>query len=560
MRISVIDTLYSRPNDGPAGESYSIDSSADIVVQKVDGSYEPDRIAFHNFVKRGSEERKPHSCACGLVFYNVNGEAFDSFECGVEVNGYDNAAIPSGTAKIECLMFDVPADEYPVTIYQAYKQGLDLGGYKVPTPLAVKTVPVVAEPKPSTRYYMVVSTHTIKKTGSNTYSPSSFNIRRYKQVGDADPVETTETAVRLRRYNGSSLSDIGFMTDGYPHAPSSNTQYWVVDLYLHGNVIQTEYVHIIKDGDTIQGTNAKMPYPAGEYDANTKYEATAYTTPYVVKKGQYYVLLSNESQNIDPEADYAATGGHWQLMEKYKAVWIEMMFANLGKLGSAIFYAQYMFSQYGKDGDTVIDSPDQYNKPVQAGGTFDPNLLINFLTGELKCNNAEIRGVVHATSGEFEGTVKSGLTYSSAHKIIASECELADGVYKYVFDPAVCKCSMLYVHVPQYQLYSIQLPNPADYEGMEISIMNILDYAYDYNRLGFLSVITAGDKIKVQCNISYAEPSAGNGNTDGVMIPVKSLGKLDWETGNLENLSPNMIYKFRAFDGYWWAIEGAFVG
>lgn len=404
MRISVIDTLYSRPNDGPAGESYSIDSSADIIVQKVDGSYEPDRIAFHNFVKRGSEERKPHSCACGLVFYNVNGEAFDSFECGVEVNGYDNAAIASGTAKIEYLMFDVPADEYPVTIYQAYKQGLGLGDYKVPTPLAVKTVPVVPEPKSSTRYYLQLNTRTIKKTGSNTYAPSALTYERYKQVGDSTPEKTTDTTVRIRHYNGRSLSDISAMSDGYPFMPSSTTQYWVLDLYLNGKVIQTEYVHIIKDGDTIQGTNAKMPYPAGEYDANTKYEATAYTTPYVVKKGQYYVLLSNESQNIDPEADYAATGGHWQLMEKYKAVWIEMMFANLGKLGSAIFYGQYMFSQYGKKGDVEITDPDQYGIPVQAGEEgeiFDPNLLINFLTGELKCNNADIRGNIEATRGKF---------------------------------------------------------------------------------------------------------------------------------------------------------------
>lgn len=558
MRISVIDTLYSRPNDGPAGESYSIDSSADIVVQKVDGSYEPDRIAFHNFVKRGTEERKPHSCACGLVFYNVNGVAFDSFECGTEVNGYDNATIVSGTAKIEYLMFDVPADEYPVTIYQAYKQGLDLGGYKVPTPLAIKTVPVVAEPKSSTRYYMVVSTHTIKKTGSNTYSPSSFDIRRYKQVGDADPVETTDTTVRLRRYNGTSLSDINFIADGYPQIPSSNTQYWVVDLYLHGKVIQTEYVHIIKDGNSIQGTNAKMPFPAGEYDANTKYEATAYTTPYVVLNGQYYVLLSNESQNINPATDHAANGGHWQLMEKFKALWIEMMIANLGKLGSAIFYAQYMFSQYGKDGNTVINTPDQYGIPVQAGGTFDPNLLINFLTGEFKCNNADIRGKVHAESGEFEGTVKTGLAYSLAHKILTSECTLSNGTYKYVFNPATCQCSMLYAHVPQYQSMSIQLPDPSDYEGMEICVMNILDYAYDYNKLGFLNVRTVGDKIKYQTRISYAMPSSGNGNNDGSMIPVKSMGRLDWYAAYLSNLSPNMIYKFRAFDGYWWAIEGVF--
>lgn len=258
-----------------------------------------------------------------------------------------------------------------------------------------------SRPESSTRYYLQLNTRIIKKTGTNTFAPTYFSYERYKQVGDGKPEKTTDTTVRVRANKGNGLIDVNAMTDGYPFFPGPTTQYWVVDLYLDNKVIQTEYVHIIKDGDTVVGANGKIPIPTGEYDAETTYKATAYTTPYVALNGQYYVMVSDESHNINPADDHAANGGHWQLMEKFKALWIEMMIANLGKLGSAIFYAQYMFSQYGKNENTVISTPDKYGIPVQAGGTFDPNLLINFLTGEFKCNNAVIRGEVEATSGKF---------------------------------------------------------------------------------------------------------------------------------------------------------------
>ena len=89
-------------------------------------------------------------------------------------------------------------------------------------------------------------------------------------------------------------------------------------------------------------------------------------------------------KNINPKKDYAANGSKatWVLMDKVRYSFVEILMANFAKLASAVFYGQYMFSQYGIKADgsaveTVGGYKDfNYNDPMNPANKFRPNLLL----------------------------------------------------------------------------------------------------------------------------------------------------------------------------------------
>lgn len=139
------------------------------------------------------------------------------------------------------------------------------------------------------------------------------------------------------------------------------------------------------------GPIGPLVYPAGEYDAATKYIRTSLSAPMVLDDGQYYVLNKEGTfTGIRPKDDYAANGSKatWVLMEYVKYAFVEVLMANFAKLGSAVFYGDVMMSQQGVDHRGASSSNYQnYNRPVYDPDTgqslpgFTPNLLFNFLTG-----------------------------------------------------------------------------------------------------------------------------------------------------------------------------------
>lgn len=139
------------------------------------------------------------------------------------------------------------------------------------------------------------------------------------------------------------------------------------------------------------GPIGPLVYPAGEYNAATKYIRTALSAPMVLDDGQYYVLNKEGTfTGIRPKDDYAANGSKatWVLMEYVKYAFVEVLMAKFAKLGSAVFYGDVMMSQQGVDHRGASSSNYQnYNRPVYDPDTgqslpgFTPNLLFNFLTG-----------------------------------------------------------------------------------------------------------------------------------------------------------------------------------
>lgn len=138
-----------------------------------------------------------------------------------------------------------------------------------------------------------------------------------------------------------------------------------------------------------KGDRGPLPVPHGKYDDSTTYTCDGIIAPYVMEDSQFYVMNKTVSvKGLDPKTDYANNGTNatWLLMDKFKAIFVEMIFADFGRMGQAIFYGNYMFSQDGKDANG--NKTSDYSLFTDENGTaFQPNLLLNFYTGLIKSDS-----------------------------------------------------------------------------------------------------------------------------------------------------------------------------
>lgn len=184
------------------------------------------------------------------------------------------------------------------------------------------------------------------------------------------------------------------------------------------DVLARSVIPVVKDGK--EGTDGIMVYPAGVYSSDITYTADNETSPVVAYDGNYYMLIRGKSYNgaTMPEgrrnpAEDVANGGddvRWRLFEKFNAVFADVIMANFAKLGGAVFYGDYMFSQSGTINGTEVSGVDAegkaYYRQFTDGvtyGTFLPYLMLNFKTGELNAEKGKFKGTIEAIKGIIGG-------------------------------------------------------------------------------------------------------------------------------------------------------------
>lgn len=162
-----------------------------------------------------------------------------------------------------------------------------------------------------------------------------------------------------------------------------------------------------------------ISYPAGRYDPNTSYVCTEAAGPFVEQDGQYYAMYKEgtwlgSSIGRTPKEDYAQYGSDatWRLMDKYKALIVEMFFADYAKLGSAIFLGNYMFSQYGiRNG--AQSNAYQYFNPNNLDA-FRPNIFIDWLRGHIEALSGYFAGDLSCKSMQLQlSDAKEGDVYNN---------------------------------------------------------------------------------------------------------------------------------------------------
>lgn len=148
-----------------------------------------------------------------------------------------------------------------------------------------------------------------------------------------------------------------------------------------------------RDPNNIQ----RVPVPAGNYASNVVYEATDVVSP-MVKYGDYYYMMcrSGITQGLDPAKDAALDNPTtWMKVEKYNAVYTEILMASLGLIGKAVFNGDFMYSQQGytidSNGNKVAQNYGNFGMPsFDNNSDFHPNVLIDFVKGILRCRKAVV--------------------------------------------------------------------------------------------------------------------------------------------------------------------------
>lgn len=273
---------------------------------------------------------------------------------------------------------------------------------------------LVPYPESATGYHLAISQNPIVCDAQGVPKNTSLTVTVYRKTGTGS-MEVAEGVylsldvmfVSLPRIFKSqtgkitvSLVDNSFTTPKYVRSVLLR----VGESSYESSDIASLTIGVTYDGQ--KGDSGRLPVPYGEYSSEVTYTATDLIAPYVLCAGKYYVMNKTTSmKGLNPQNDYAANGTNatWILLENYKAIFVELLMANLGLIGKAVFYNEYQYSQYGKKDATEVSESGQYDIPIDAGGTFDPNLLLNFLTGYFRCNNVDIRGIIRAISGNIGG-------------------------------------------------------------------------------------------------------------------------------------------------------------
>lgn len=159
----------------------------------------------------------------------------------------------------------------------------------------------------------------------------------------------------------------------------------------------------------LPGREGLMVYPAGAFESSKTYTATDETAPVVLYNEKYYVLRrsttytgsSEPSTTNTPAKEVAATTAstsRWILMDKFNAIFADVVMADFAKLASAVIYGDWMISQQGeRNGATSTDY--QYFKD----GSFTPNFALNFKTGEMRLKLGVMANYAKLASAIFYG-------------------------------------------------------------------------------------------------------------------------------------------------------------
>ena len=117
-----------------------------------------------------------------------------------------------------------------------------------------------------------------------------------------------------------------------------------------------------------------MIYPAGEWSSATNYIVTGSTAPYVKYNNNFYVAIESNKGVIPDKSDA------WTALDKFDAIYTDILFAGKGQVGSVLFNGNWMYSQQGIN---VEDFHGGYTSISDIiGGKSQPNFAINCLTGE----------------------------------------------------------------------------------------------------------------------------------------------------------------------------------
>lgn len=201
------------------------------------------------------------------------------------------------------------------------------------------------------------------------------------------------------------------------------------------------------------GKDGQIVYPAGLFSTTTTYQTTEEKAPYVfvynteTSSYKYYLLNkvgSYNGQDNFPDNPYPWQHPEWwEEFTQFKAIYSDIGIFGNALVGSAVFNKDYMFSQAGIDqnGDATTNY-DNFNPEQSIGGTFTPNILLDFKTGDghLGAGQITFKGNTISTGNITIGEnatfgyeyITNGNTINKLHATISSLQENTDFTFAFI--------------------------------------------------------------------------------------------------------------------------------
>ena len=247
--------------------------------------------------------------------------------------------------------------------------------------------------EPSASYWLDSPVSTINFTSTGTPSPSAFVVTMKQNVG-GNVSDTNRFYLAARKYNGSWLAHVGATLSNQISVPATAgyTQF-AVRAYKsasdanawNNNFVAEKGVGVANDGAIgATGATGAFPRDRGVFASGQTYVWNADYRDKVIYLigGVYYnFLVKNYGASVTAAPTSVNGDSNWEAMQKFVNIATDTLFAD----GANV--AGFMFK------DKVLKS---FNDKGET-------LLINGVTGYLKCKNAEITGTIIATKGTIGG-------------------------------------------------------------------------------------------------------------------------------------------------------------
>ena len=253
---------------------------------------------------------------------------------------------------------------------------------------------VAANGEDAVSYWIDIPISAIHFTSTGSPSPSSFLATCKRSVGDVVS-ECSDFYLAARRLKDNTWSSAVSATKTKSISISAAAGYtqWCIRAYKtaddannwRNNYVAEKGVTVATDGvkgDT--GATGSFPYDAGIWKANQQYVWNATKRDKVIHAfdGVYYnFLVKNYGATVSAAPTSATGDSNWEAMNKFVNIATDTLFADGANVAGFMFKNGVMRSQ------------------KETGGVA--NMILNGNTGYFHCNNADISGVINATSGTF---------------------------------------------------------------------------------------------------------------------------------------------------------------
>lgn len=245
--------------------------------------------------------------------------------------------------------------------------------------------------EPSASYWLDSPVSTINFTSTGTPSPSAFVVTMKQNVG-GNVSDTNRFYLAARKYNGSWLAHVGATLSNQISVPATAgyTQF-AVRAYKsasdanawNNNFVAEKGVGVANDGAIgATGATGAFPRDRGVFTSGQTYVWNADYRDKVIYLigGVYYnFLVKNYGASVTAAPTSANGDSNWEAMQKFVNIATDTLFAD-GANVAGFMFKNNVLKSHNDEGET---------------------LLINGVTGYLKCKNAEITGTITADKGRI---------------------------------------------------------------------------------------------------------------------------------------------------------------